>query len=89
MTLTKAEELRIFLAASFVGVHSDILLDTDRLRSFRPFDFGKRNLTKKNILPFAKLMSPKCTKLRFRTPGNRRLEVAKTTSIFRQVDERV
>ena len=50
MTLTKAEELRIFLAASFVGAHSDILLDTDRLRSIRPFDFGKRNLTKKNIL---------------------------------------
>jgi len=50
VTLTKAEELRIFLAASFVGAHSDILLDTDRLRSIRPFDFGKRNLTKKNIL---------------------------------------
>ena len=49
MTLTKAEELRIFLAASFVGAHSDILLDTDRLRSIRPFDFGKRNLTKKNM----------------------------------------
>jgi len=50
VTLTKAEELRIFLAASFVGAHSDILLDTDRLRSIRPFDFGKRNLTKKNII---------------------------------------
>ena len=47
----------------------------------------------RSILPFAKLMSPKCTKLRFRTPGNRRLEVffrrenlVNFSSIFRQSD---
>jgi len=63
VTLTKAEELRIFLAASFVGAHSDILLDTDRLRSIRPFDFGKRNLRKR--IYFFSEKSPGITKTLF------------------------